>query len=124
MLTTGEEYLDELAGFPPRTFPSHFSSSAIRLRLGTVLDRTELKWLYEAAFAAALCNIAINGLGGCGGSIKPEREPNRRRLEWEFMAARDQLYACAGWQALPPFVKHPVQRIFLRVFVNEDKLAV
>jgi hypothetical protein len=40
------------------------------------------------------------------------------------MAARDKLYACAGWQALPSFVKHPVKRIFLRVFVNEDKLAV
>ena len=124
MMTTGEEYLNELAGFPPRTFPRHFSSSATRLRLGTVLDRTELKWLYEAAFAAALCNIAINGLGGCGGRIKPEREPNRSRLEREFMAARDKLYACAGWQALPPIVKHPIQRMFLRISVNEDKLAV
>ena len=124
MLTTGEEYLNELAGFPPRTFPSHFSCSATRLRLGTVLDRTELKWLYEAAFAAALCNIAINGLGGCGGRIKPEREPNRRRLEKDFMAARDRLYACAGWQALSPFVRHSIQSTFLRVSVNEDKLAV
>ena len=84
MMTAGEEYLIGLAGFPPKTFPSHFSSSATRLRLGTVLDRTELKWLYEAAFLAALCNIAINGLGGCGGRIKPEREPNRRRLEGEL----------------------------------------
>jgi len=67
MMTTGEEYLNELAGFPPMTFPSHFSSSATRLRLGTALDRTELNWRYEAAFVAALCNIAINGLGGCGG---------------------------------------------------------
>jgi hypothetical protein len=124
MMTTGEEYLKELAGFPPRTFPSHFSSSATTLRLGTVLDRTELKWLYEAAFLAALCNIAINGLGGCGGRIKPEHEPNRRRLEREFMAARDELYAGAGWQALPPFVKQPVQRTFLRISVNEHNLAV
>ena len=92
-MTTGEAYLNELAGFPPKTFPSHFSSSATRLRLGTFLDRTELKWLYEAAFVAALCNIAINGLGGCGGRIKPEREPNRSRLEREFMVARDRLYA-------------------------------
>jgi len=67
MMTTGEEYLNELAGFPPRTFPSYFAGNATSLRLGTVLDRTELKWLYEAAFLAALCNIAINGLGGCGG---------------------------------------------------------
>jgi len=124
MMTTGEAYLNELAGFPPKTFPSHFSSSATRLRLGTFLDRTELKWLYEAAFVAALCNIAINGLGGCGGRIKPEREPNRRRLEQEFMAARDKLYASAGWRALPPFVRHPIQRIFLRISVNEENLAV
>jgi hypothetical protein len=124
MMTTGENYLNELAGFPPRTFPSHFAGSATRLRLGTVLDRTELKWLYEAAFLAALCNIAINGLGGCGGRIKPEREPNRRRLEREFMAARDKLYATVGWQALPPFVRHPVQTVFLRISVNENNLAV
>jgi hypothetical protein len=124
MMTAGEEYLNGLAGLPPKTFPSRFSSSATRLRLGTVLDRTELKWLYEAAFVATLCNIAINGLGGCDGRIKPEREPNRRRLEREFMAARNKLYACAGWQALPPIVKDPIQRTFLRVSVNEDKLAV
>jgi hypothetical protein len=124
MMTTGEEYLEELAGFPPKTFPSNFSSIATRLHLGTAMDRTELRWLYEAAFEATLCNIAINGLGGCGGRIKPEHEPNRRRLEKEFMAARDRLYACAGWQALPPFVKHPIQRFFLRISVNENKLAV
>jgi hypothetical protein len=124
MMTAGETYLEELAGFPPKTFPSHFASSATRLRLGIFLDRTELHWLYEAAYLAALCNIAINGLGGCGGIIKPERESNRRRLETEFMSARDKLYACAGWQALRPLVKQPVQRIFLRVSVNEDNLAV
>jgi hypothetical protein len=124
MMTTGEAYLNELAGFPTKTFPSHFSGSATRLRLGTVLNRTELKWLYEAAFVAALCNIAINGLGGCGGRIKPEREPNRRRLEKEFMVARDKLYASAGWQALPPLVRQPIQRIFLRISVNEENLAV
>ena len=124
MMTTGEEYLNELAGFPPKTFPSHFSSRATRLRLGTALNRTELKWLYEAAFVAALCNIAINGLGGCGGRIKPEREPNRSRLEREFMVARDKLYASAGWQALRPLVRHPIQTVFLRISVNEDNLAV
>jgi hypothetical protein len=71
-----------------------------------------------------LCNIALNGLGGCGGRIKPEREPNRRRLEGEFMAARDKFYACAGWQVLSPFLRHPVQSIFLRIFVEEVNLAV
>jgi hypothetical protein len=122
--TTGEEYLTELAAFPLKTFPRSFSRNATRLRLGTVLDRTELKRLYEAAFKAALCNIAINGLGGCGGRILPEREPNRISLEREFMAARDKVCACGGWQALPPSVSRPIQRIFLRVFVNEDNLAV
>ena len=123
MMTAGEKYLEELAGFPPKTFPSHFSSRATRLRLGTALDRTELRWLYEASFAATLCNIALNGLGGCGGIIKPERESNRRRLETEFMAARDKLYACAGWEALSPFVRHPIQSSFLRISVNEVNLA-
>src|ERR1017187_5308449 len=90
MMTTGEEYLDELAGFPPKTFPSRFSRYATRLRLGAALDGTELRWLYEAAFGATLCNIALNGLGGCRGEIKPEREPNRRRLGGGVMAGRDQ----------------------------------
>jgi hypothetical protein len=124
MMTTGEQYLSELAGFPPKTFPRHFSRRATKLRLGAALDRAELRWLYEAAFMATLCNIAINGLGGCGGKIKPEREPNRRRLETEFMTARDRLHASAGWQALPPFVRHPIQSAFLRISVNEDNLAV
>jgi len=123
MMTTGEAYLDELAGFPPKTFPSHFSSRATRLRLGAVLNRTEIRLLYEAAFEATLCNIAINGLGGCGGKIKPEREPNRRRLERDFMAARDRLYARAGWQGLSSCDRHPIQSAFLRVSVNEDNLA-
>ena len=123
-MTTGEEYLNELAAFPPKTFPSRFSTIATRLHLGTAMDQTELRSLYEAAYGATLCNIAINGLGGCGGRIKPEREPNRTRLETEFMAARDTLYACAGWQALPPFVRHPIQSCFLRISVNEDNLAV
>jgi hypothetical protein len=123
MRSTGEAYLTELAGFPAKTFPCHFSNSATRLQLGAVLDRTELQWLYHAAFAAALCNIAINGLGGCGGRILPEREPNRIRLEAEFMTARDKFYACAGRQVLPPPVSRSIQRIFLSVFVNEDNLA-
>jgi hypothetical protein len=123
-MTPGEEYLNELSGFPPKTFPSHFSNSATRLNLGATLGQIELRRLYEAAFMAALCNIAINGLGGCGGRIKPQREPNRRRLEHDFMVARDRLYACAGWQALPPFVRNQIQHTLLRIYVNEKHLAV
>ena len=123
-MTTGEEYLNELAGFPPRTFSRNFARSATRLRLDKALGRTELKCLYEAAYLAALCNIALNGLGGCNGVIKPERESNRRKLEGDFMMACDRLYACAGWRSISPFVRHPIQRIFLRVCVNEENLAV
>jgi hypothetical protein len=124
MMTSGEEYLKELAGFPPQTFPTRFSRIATKLHLSTAMDRSELRSLYDAAFGATLCNIAINGLGGCGGIIKPEHEHHRRRLETEFMAARDRLYACAGWQALPPFVRHPIQNMFLRISVNESNLDV
>jgi hypothetical protein len=123
MMTTGEAYLAQLAGFPPTTFPGRFARIAASLHLGTALDHAELKCLYEAAFQATLCNIAFNGLGGCGGKIKPEHEPNRIRLEREFMATSGQLYASAGWQALPPFVRHPIREILLSVSVTEHNLA-
>jgi hypothetical protein len=123
MRTTGEEYLSELAGFPEKSFPNRFSSIASLFSLGRLLDREELVRLYEAAFAAVLCNIAFNGLGGCCGRIRPQDEPNRRRLEREFMIARARLDACVGWQTLPPGVRNPIQQSFLRVVVDDDKLA-
>ena len=87
------------------------------------MDWDELKLLYRAAYRGTLCNIAINGLGGCGGRIKPQREANRTALEWRFMAAREELYASAGWQALSPAAKGSVERVFLNVFVADHNLA-
>lgn len=87
------------------------------------MSRDELSFLYQAAFCATLCNIAFNGLGGCGGVIRPQRELSRRRLEQDFMAARDKFFASAGWRALPNPQKSSVQRIFLNVFVMDENLA-
>jgi hypothetical protein len=119
----GQQFLDLLAAFPPKSFENDFSRISKRLGLGRVLGHEELVLLLGAAFSAGLCNIAINGLGGCRGIIKPERELNRIRLEQEFMAARDAFYACAGWTELQPSQKASIERIFLRVKVNKEKLA-
>jgi hypothetical protein len=123
MKTNGHEFIKELAGFPPTTFERKFSRIATRLGLAPTMSKTELEWLYEAAFLAHLCNIAFNGLGGCGGIIKAERETNRICLERMFMAARDELYACAGWKALSPFVCAPIEGSLLHVSVHESNLV-
>jgi hypothetical protein len=123
-MKTGEDYLNELGTSPPETFASKFANSATRLHLGTALDATELEWLHESAFVAALCHMAINGQGAWGGMIEREQEPNRSKLESEFMVARDKLYASAGWQALPSSARQLIQRRFLRIHVNEDNLVV
>ena len=96
---------------------------SLRLGLGDALAADELSLLYEAAFLATLCNIAFNGLGGCGGEIKPERETSRIMLEREFMAARDNFFRSAGWKALPPTQRGSIEKIFLDVFVIQANLA-
>ena len=123
MTTDGQDYLEELASLPPNTFESRFSRISTRLGLGRALSREELARLFDAAFAAALCNIAINGLGGCGGKIKPDQESNRIRLEREFMAARDALKSSSGWQRLPSSKRDSAARIFLKVLVANENLA-
>lgn len=123
MKTDGQEFLEQLDSFAPNKFARRFSKNCTRVGLGAVLDGDELNLLYKAAFRGTLCNIAINGLGGCDGEIKAEREANRTRLEWQFMAARDELYASAGWRALGPAAKGSVERVFLNVFVAEYNLA-
>ena len=123
MNVTGQEFLDGLSGFPPRTFESNFSRISTRLGLGAVLTGAELDLLLKAAFGAALCNIAFNGQGGCGGRIKPSRERNRRKLEIEFMTARDRFQASPGWKKLPKWQRSSVEQVFLRVSVNEKHLA-
>ena len=122
MKTNGHEYIEQLAGFPPTTFESKFSRIAAGLRLATAMNRTELECLFNAALLAIWCNTAFNGLGGCGGIIKPDRESDRIRLEREFMAACDRLYASTGWKALPPFVRNSIQASLLHVSVHEGNL--
>ena len=123
MKTNGQEYIQQLAGFPPKTFESKFSRIAARLHLAPGMNRAELECLFEAALLAVLCNTAFNGLGGCDGIIKPDRETNRIRLEREFMAACDKLYASAGWKSLPPFVRNAIQARLLHVSVHEGNLT-
>ena len=123
MKADGQEFLEQLATFPPNTFEGRFLKSAIRIGLDHDLGADELSLLYRAAFRSALCNIAFNGLGGCDGQIKPEQEPTRIRLEREFMIARDRFQACAGWKKLHKSQKTSIERILLQVRVQEKNLA-
>ncbi len=94
-----------------------------RLGLGRALKADELRLLYKVAFYARLCNIAFNGLGGCGGYIKAEKERQRIMLENEFMAARDEFFASAGWTAMAPRQQQGLSRALLDVSVAESNLA-
>ncbi len=123
MRTDGQNYLQELASLPPDTFENRFSRISTRLGLGRALRRESLARLFEAAFCAAMCNIAINGLGGCEGQINPSHERNRIRLEQEFMAARDQLYRSRDWRRLAKLKRDSATRVFLTVRVVEENLA-
>src|SRR5690242_19993816 len=123
MKMDGQDFLEQLASFPPNTFEGRFLKTSIRLGLGGDLAADELSLLYRAAFRAALCNIAFNGLGGCDGQIRAEQEASRIRLEREFMIARDRLYTCAGWNALRSTQRNSVARILLQVRVEEKNLA-
>jgi hypothetical protein len=101
MRTDGQDFLQKLVASSPSGFDTRLASISTQVGL----------------------DIALNGLGGCEGEIKPEREINRVRLESVFMAARDKYYASAGWKALPKSLRAPIQRIFLNVFVEEENLA-
>jgi hypothetical protein len=123
MDTNGQSFLDQLANSSGNGFAVRFSRISTRLGLGVYLDGNEVSMLYEAAFYATLCNIAFNGLGGCGGKIKREKEQIRLGIEREFMAARARLWASAGWQGLTRSQQESVRNIFLRVAVREDNFA-
>lgn len=123
MKTDGKYFLETLANFPPNTFERCFSNLSLKLGLGSLLSHKELNLLFEAAFYATLCNLAFNGLGGCGGEIKPERETHRTCLEWSFMTARNRFFACKGWKALSTARQTSVRRLFLAVSVAEENLA-
>ena len=119
----GQAFLDRLATMSGEGFQARFSQISTRLGLGVALSAAELKTLYEAAYFAALCHIAFNGLGGCSGEIKPELEFNRIKVEQHFMASRDKLWASAKWQSLPMPMRAAIQRIFLRADVEEHNLS-
>jgi hypothetical protein len=123
MKADGQDFLEQLTGFPPNTFEGRFLKTSVRLGLGADLDSDELSLLYRAAFRAALCNIAFNGLGGCDGQIRPEQEGSRTRLEMEFVLARDRFLACAGWKTLQKSQKTSIEKILFRVLVEDKNLA-
>jgi hypothetical protein len=125
MITDGQAFLEELGASLENTanFSARFCRISAQLGLGDRLDRYELNCLHQAAFLATLCNIAFNGLGGCGGEIRPDREHFRRNLEGQFMSARNRFFATEGWAYLPQTEKGPVQRIFLTVLVEENNLV-
>jgi hypothetical protein len=121
--TDGQQFLAKLADSSQNAFEIRFASISTRLGLGMVLNGHELVLLHDAALDGTLCCIAFNGLGGCRGEIKPEREIRRMRLERAFMAARDAFYSSAGCKALPLYQMGAIERIFLNVFVTDDNLA-
>jgi len=124
MRNSGLPFLDELAAFPPDSFENRFSMVVGRLGMVTALERNELTLLFEAAYRATMCNIALNGIGSKASGIRPEDERERTRLEYGFMVSRDVLFASAGWQALNRADQVALSRIFLTVLVAPEKLAL
>ena len=123
MKDPAQEFLQELGNLPPHTFESNFSRASNQLGLAGELTRNELTLLYEATFRATLCNLAINGLGKLAGKIPGDQEPNRSKLERDFMVARDIFFASPGWQTLEPLEQETIEKVFLGVMVADDKLA-
>jgi hypothetical protein len=123
MTNHGQSFLDQLATFPADSFENRFSLVVSRLGLVTSLERNDLTLLYEAAYTATLCNIAFNGLRTSNGAFHSKIESELRGLEFEFMVARDALFASPGWQSLPRAEQLALSRIFLTVAVRPEKLA-
>lgn|SRR5690242_8367992 len=123
MDTNSQDFSEELESCSRPGFKTRFAQISRRMGLNGGLDRSELACLYEAAFLAALCNISFNGLGGCGGVIRPEKEATRRRLEQAFMDARDNFFGCSGWRTLPAARKKSIEAVFLTVLVAEENFA-
>ena len=123
MKSDGQDFLEQLASFPPNTFEGRFLKTSLQFGLVNDLAAEELSLLYRAAFRAALCNISFNGLGGCQGQIRPEQENSRIRLEQEFMVGRDRFQACPGWKNLRKSQKAGIERTLLKVVVDDNNLA-
>lgn len=118
-----QDFLEQLTGFPPNTFEGRFLKTLLQFGLINDLGAEELSLVYCAAFRAALCNIAFNGLGGCQGQIRPEQEKSRIRLEQEFMIARDRFQLCPGWKTLRKSQKAVIERTLLKVVIDDKNLA-
>lgn len=117
------DFFDEMTSCRRPDFKTRFARTLRRLGLNAGLTREELSRLYEAAFLGALCNISFNGLGGCGGEIRAEKEPTRRRLEQAFMDARQNFYRCSGWKTLTAERRKSIESVFLTVEVGDENLA-
>jgi hypothetical protein len=121
-LPEGKKFLRELARLPVDTYEFYFSRCANELGLGFVLDRNDLRLLFEASFSATSCNLTLNE--SCACLTQPiKQEIIRRRLEQEFMVAREVFFASPGWQNLPAPKRALVRERFLRVSVRDDLLA-
>jgi hypothetical protein len=114
-----DENINQVHAFVTPGFSRRFSELANKLMLADYFTCSELSALRSAAFYAALCRIAFNGLGGCGGVIKPQLEPNRTRLERRFMVERDKVLTSNGWRQLPKFTRDTAEAILLSVSINE-----
>jgi len=123
MRTDGEQFLQSKATSRPGSFGQRFFTASNLLGLGSKLNQDDLLLLHDAAFQAALCNIAFNGLGGCNGQIRPQRENHRRNLEGQFMNARNAVYASPGYKTLPAPLKNDVERCFLTIEVTDENLT-
>lgn len=123
MKTDGHDFLEQLAAFPPTSFEGRFLKLSTRLRLAQDFSANELSLLYGAAFRAALCTVAFNGLGGCDSELKPDQEPHRTKLEQDYMDARSKFQACGGWKALSESRRDSVHQAFLKVEIAEENLA-
>ncbi len=123
MQTDDKKFLQSNESTRPCGFGQRFFTAANLLGLTAKLNQEELSLLHDAAFGAALCNIAFNGLGGCNGQIKPQRENHRRNLETRFMTARNAFYASAVWKHLPSCLRSDIERVFLTVRVTDSNLA-
>jgi hypothetical protein len=120
MTRDGNHFLRQLASCAADSFEGRFCRMSTELHLAATLTQSELMMLYEAGFYATLCNISFNGLGGCAGTVKPERENNRIKLERSFMAASEALFASPGWAALSAATQASVRDKCLNVCVAPD----
>jgi hypothetical protein len=124
MKNDGQTFLEELGHCPPNTFERRFSVVSGKLGLGTTWERNELQLLYEATLSATRCNLMFNDAGAPAGKTgRPHNESNRTRLERDFMAACDILFASPGWQALSEARQKLLRTIFLGVCVTDQNLA-